>query len=498
MKHTRIISLVLLSAVLTAGCADGTPKDTTDTAHNNDTVTDTVAELKADIPEGLDYDEYEFTFLIRGGTGSGSWANDDLVIKDDDDSRRDVVSKAIYDRNLAVEELLNIKIVTHEMVGTLNGVKTELTRAVMAHEDIYDVALPSIRYVASMIQENYLVPLSELSYMDLSKPWYDQRSIEELQVGGENYVFFSDITIRNLDAIWLYYFNKQMIETYHLDDPYELVENGTWTMDKMTEMMKATSYDGGDGVLTKEDNWGLVAHDYVITAAYVGSGERIATAYPDGSISLTMNNNRVYDVIESVTGMFEYWIRYSLTARNYGKADPYGFDADDNYAELLGVFTSGKALFMGECMAAIEDMRASDIEFGLLPSPKLDEDQDEYYSAVNDIAACMAIPVTNSNLERTSVIIEALAAESHNTLIPAYYETAIKSKYTRDTVSAEMLDLIRDSVSYDLGIYYNWGGLSGRFCYLVYNGGDGFASMYAGNESAAENEMMKFISGLQQ
>ncbi len=134
---------------------------------------------------------------------------------------------SIYDRNLAVEEMLNIKIVAKEVVGALNEVKTELTRAVMAQEDMYDAALPSIRYVASMIQENLFVPLSELPYMDLSKPWYDQRSIEELQIGGENYVFFSDITIRNLDAIWLYYFNKQMIDTYGLDDPHELVENGT-------------------------------------------------------------------------------------------------------------------------------------------------------------------------------------------------------------------------------------------------------------------------------
>ncbi len=268
-------------------------------------------------------------------------------------------------------------------------------------------------------------------------------------------------------------------------------------MDKMTEMMKATTNESGDGVVTKDDHWGLVGHDYIITASYVGAGERIATADPGGSISLTMNNHRVFDVIESVTGMFDYWIRYSLTARNYGDSKPYGFDEDDNYAELLGVFTAGNALFMGECMASIEDMRSSDIEFGILPSPKLDEDQDEYYSAVNDIAACIAIPITNSNLERTSVIIEALAAESHNTLLPAYYETAIKSKYTRDTVSTDMLDLILDSVSYDLGIYYNWGSLAGKFCYLVYNGGEGFASMYASNEAVAQAEIDKFMEAIE-
>ena len=80
---------------------------------------------------------------------------------------------------------------------------------------------------------------------------------------------------------------------------------------------------------------------------------------------------------------------------------------------------------------------------------------------------------------------------------PAYYETAIKSKYTRDTISADMLDLILDSVSYDLGIYYNWGELSGKFCHLVYNGGEGFASMYDSNASVAEAALEEFLASLE-
>lgn len=490
MKNKRILSLILLALMLFVGCSNNeTPLDTV-----VDDTTDSGASpvLKADIPTDVDYEEYEFRILARGGTAATHWANDDIVVEEDE-ARGDIVYKAIYDRNLAVEELLNINIVKEEVIGYEN-LKIEAQKAIMSQEDIYDVVMPCITDAAALVQENYLVPLSELTYMDLTKPWYDQRCVNELAVNGENYFFFSDITIRNLDAIWLYYFNKQMIDEYQLEDPYVLVENGTWTMDKMTEMIKATTVDDGDGVWTKKDNWGLVAHDYVITASYIGAGERIVTSDKDGDLMLTMNNDRVYKVIEAITGMQNYWIRYSLTAKTYGLAMPVGFVPGDNYTELLGVFTSGNALFMGECMASIEDMRQSNVEFGIVPSPKLDEEQDEYYSAVNYIAACMAIPVTNSDFERTSIIIEALAAESHDTVIPAYYETAIKSKYARDTVSSEMLDLIRDSVSYDLGIYYNWGELSGRFCHLVYNGGEGFASMYDANSKAAELQIEEFMS----
>ena len=36
--------------------------------------------------------------------------------------------------------------------------------------------------------------------------------------------------------------------------------------------------------------------------------------------------------------------------------------------------------------------------------------------------------------------------------MPAYYEVTLKQKVSRDSVSAQMLDLIMDSICYDLGM----------------------------------------------
>ena len=47
-------------------------------------------------------------------------------------------------------------------------------------------------------------------------------------------------------------------------------------------------------------------------------------------------------------------------------------------------------------------------------------------------------------------ILEALAAESYYNLMPAFCETVLKDKYSRDTDSAEMLDLILSSLYQDL------------------------------------------------
>ena len=58
------------------------------------------------------------------------------------------------------------------------------------------------------------------------------------KINGKNFLFFSDITYRNLDAIWIYVFNKSMVDDFQLVDPYELVESGKWTMDKLYSITK--------------------------------------------------------------------------------------------------------------------------------------------------------------------------------------------------------------------------------------------------------------------
>jgi len=66
------------------------------------------------------------------------------------------------------------------------------------------------------------------------------------------------------------------------------------------------------------------------------------------------------------------------------------------------------------------------------------------------------VPSNAPNPERTGIILEALAAESRNTVIPAYKETCLKTKFARDDESLGMLDIIFDNVVVDLGTIVFW------------------------------------------
>ncbi len=99
-------------------------------------------------------------------------------------------------------------------------------------------------------------------------------------------------------------------------------------------------------------------------------------------------------------------------------------------------------------------------DFGLLPIPKLEEAQKNYHCTVKmNVTESIAIPKLSSDKVRTSAIVEALSEESHYTLLLAFYDTSLKNKKTRDDDSQDMLDLIFDSKYYDIGEYYDWGGI---------------------------------------
>ena len=89
-------------------------------------------------------------------------------------------------------------------------------------------------------------------------------------------------------------------------------------------------------------------------------------------------------------------------------------------------------------------------DFGIVPNPKLNEEQDGYHSRVID-GWLYVVPNTNTRLDMTSVILEALAIESRNYVFDAYYEQSLKNRYTNDPNAKEMLALISSTRTIDLG-----------------------------------------------
>ena len=145
----------------------------------------------------------------------------------------------------------------------------------------------------------------------------------------------------------------------------------------------------------------------------------------------------------------------------------------------------------------MRDMSDVDMDMGILPTPMLEEAQHAYYTPVNYIAATSCIPSTVEDPEKTSIIIEWWAAESRKTLLPAYYEQAQKSRFSKDIVSPDILDMIFEARTYDLGVSYNWGKLIDRLTAMLYNEVTDFSSMFDTYGPVAETALDIFVSSFQ-
>lgn len=115
-------------------------------------------------------------------------------------------------------------------------------------------------------------------------------------------------------------------------------------------------------------------------------------------------------------------------------------------------------LFLPGSLYDITGYRSMENDFGVLPYPKHSEEQERYYNYVaSHVCPVISVPVTNSDIESTGLLLEALSRESSDTIVNAYIELNLMTKVARDDSSAEMMRLIFATKRYDLACSYNWG-----------------------------------------
>ncbi len=111
----------------------------------------------------------------------------------------------------------------------------------------------------------------------------------------------------------------------------------------------------------------------------------------------------------------------------------------------LGIFNDARTK-----LAAMED------DFGILPYPMWDEAQGTYYTGANDQFTVMVFPIDTqeTDYEYLGTILESLAIESARTVRPAFYNSALKNRYSMDANTAKIIDLIMEGRRFDFSFQY--------------------------------------------
>lgn len=208
------------------------------------------------------------------------------------------------------------------------------------------------------------------------------------------------------------------------------------------------------------------------------TGEKCCTINENGELELTLNTPRVLKEFET----------YSAFA--YDESCSLSISANSDVVQQI--FASDRGLFYGRYILAVSWFRDMETDFGILPYPKLEETQDKYYINVHPYGTSFfCVPISSADPGFAGAVMEALSAESHYTLKPAYYETTLVGKYVRDDESRAMLDLIFANRVFDIGFYYQVGGYNEGIMNLWRGKKTDFMSMYTKAEGRALTQIDK-------
>ena len=453
LKRTMAVLIALLMLVPSlASCSDNTPAETKETTAQQETAqtaesTDASADesetederIKPNIPESADFGGDDITFLHWYNT---AWTETVRQSRDiyAEGITGEAINDAVYNRNVKIEDAYKVKIALQLEQST--DIASMVGQQVTAGDSTYDVVYQLLSAAPALIQKSYFHNLFNVPNIDLEKPWWDQNSISSLSTMGILPLVSTSINVNDKDATAALAFNKTIAENNQLEDLYTLVREGKWTYDKLAEMAEATYNDSnGDGTMTPDDVYGFLGGRDVIDSLYHGSGSQFITKNENDEFVFTFGTERDVDVISKGIDI--------VNSSWYFNHHAWKDQSDILYRQI---FETGHGLFFWMRLDDVTNMRAGDADFGIIPIPKYEEAQDKYYSLVSQhTTGLMSIPITcaGDDLSMVGMVLEALAAESHYTLIPEYIETSLKTKNSRDAESADMLDIILNNRVFD-------------------------------------------------
>ncbi len=434
MKNSCKLLLCLCTAALLIACGDASTDDSDVTTASIDTAPETTAA------------ETEFRYTDNLGEMSFGGAEyrvrtiENLNVTsymNVEEQTGDTLDDAIYLRNRAIEERFDITFVetiVEDGAGLLKNIIT-------AGDDAFELCNLRCTDALTFWEDNLIYNLSEVPHLNLSQPYWANKLNRSITLGGEQYTAVGAYDVNVMDLSYALIFNKELLSQNDLTSPYDLVKDGTWTMDAMLGMMTEVANDiNGDGKMDEADQWGYIATaKNVLPSFWIAAGELSIVKDENDCPHINMTAERFVNVVNKTyahTWDSDAWL-YIETPH----------DVPD---ENIKIFSEGRSLFMDVSLFHLEQLRDMEADFGIIPYPKYEDSQAEYYSRVSYYWATV-VPTTNGHLDMTGAILEALNCESANTVTPAYYDVALKTKVSRDEESAAMLDLILENRVVDIG-----------------------------------------------
>lgn len=496
MKKTNRTITALLAAlsILAVSCGSEAETPGTSTANDSGSETGTEAVSEYEKPD-VDYGGKTVTYITH--QWSSNWVINSYEL-DASEENGDLINDAIVKRNRAVEEILKVKLEVLPLTEANDrSSPTNFQKYALSGEELFSFAMLMCGTLPSLLTiEGMFVDLNTMPNLDLSHSWWNQAANEEYNIYGKQQTAVGDICYFNNGAPVVVFFSRELVESNKMEDPYALVKNGKWTLEKMLKLASDAAGDlNGNGTVDTEDQFGLAAESASLGYILECAGDRLTGRDAKGNIIPTVNNEKTAELCE----LFINATKDPRTVILDGSVKSVlKTSFSSNFTEFfVPKMMANELLFFTNQLHVALNLREMQTEFGILPMPKYDESQEKYYSFGNAaFSDCLVVPGTCSDLEMTGNVIEAMGYYSQQYITPAFIDTTVMDKAVRDEESAEIVQMVLENRVYDVGFIFDWGKIRSNFSSMVSNSDPNFASRYAAIENAVKSEMEKTMEML--
>ena len=447
-KYVRLIAMLLALVTImgvAVSCANtGTPEETTDagagattTAANAETTVEETLYAPDDLEESYNFDK-TITFFI--------W-DDWRMMEFYSDETGDLIDDAIYHRNEKVQTRLGVTFEWVEAPGDSGDYKDWITKAEndWAADNEFDIYAGYSRTIPLLTLRNMSANLLAQEAFSVEKPWWPEALTTECTINDKLFFATGDIATSMLWYMVAFMYNKDLYKDYFGEEktPMDMVSNNEWTLQNFLAMVQDVYVDSdNNGQKDVTDFYGASIYSTDITAFMIGAGITSLEKAEDGTLRISekWNSQRCADICETVGEAMKLTGIICNDDRSTFRTQQSVFHMDRVF-NICGVDNG--------------DPTPYEFTVGVVPVPKFDETQQEYKTNLGNPYTMYAINAQSKELEATATTLEAMASENYRSVTPAVFEVAMKVRYTDDPQVAEMFDILKNNVSFDVGqLYY--------------------------------------------
>ena len=473
-----VLALLMLVATVASCSGEKTPSANTEPVGSGGEpdIGDEYDPEAAPIPYLDDFGGYEFRVLTRG---SGLWTSDDIS----GDFMGSIIAQAAYNRNEELSE--RYKFTVYEFKAE-DWVDTARNTALSGGDEAYDMWSFKMNDMPSLAQEGLVYNLNNVSCMNIDAAYYDQ----SLRYQGTfaNHLFFltGDLLYQDDLATECVAFNAKMfaelnlIEAYNMS-MYDLVDAGKWTLETYTNLARMTTVDkNGDGVMDNTDYWGFCYEPADILTLNIAAGNALLQKDADDIFVLNKTEKQITDLQKIMAFLNS---GYAVA----GNWEDSVFLKDVQFTEICAVMD-------------LSTFEAEGLNFGVVPMPKINEQQKNYNSFISTYGSnCITIctSVTGEDLNKVASIIDLLSYESRKSVSPKLDEYIFGAYVLQHAEDVRMLEVAFSNRSYELCYLWSTGGLYSSMISVCEAKGEGLAGVFDSSEGAVAASVARKLERLQ-